>query len=439
MSTSAPLFQRIRQNLQPYRDRRLITLLVLGFCSGLPAPLVFSNLTLRLHDAGVSRTDIGLFALAATPYTIKFLWAPLVDHLPLPGLTRRLGRRRSWILFTQLLLIAAICSLALIDPGAHLGLVAAATLMVTTLSATQDIAVDAYRIERLEPERQAAGSAVATLGWHLGGTLVGGAGGLLLADRLGWALAYQLLAATLLMGMAAVLLSREPAGRSAATPHLSNWLYTAIAQPIAEFTRRRGWLLILLFIFTFKLGDAMLGQMSGKFYRELGFDLTTIAEVAKLYGVAAMLAGIAVGGVLAARLGLLKALFVSGLLAAATNLTYSVLATVGPLKWMMAVAVISDNFTGGLVTVTFVAYLSCLCNTGFTATQYALLSALGVLARISVSSGSGYLVDSLGGNWSLFFQLTALLALLGLPLLLILMRRLPTHTSAARAETLAGP
>src|SRR5690606_19404763 len=284
---------RARAALAPYLNRRMLTLLALGFASGLPAPLVFSNLSIWLRDAGVSRTDIGLFALAATPYAINFLWAPLVDRLHLPWFTRRFGRRRGWALFTQVLLMAAISLMAVSSPAASLWVLAGATLLVTTVSATQDIVIDAYRIDVLEPEQYGAGSAATIWGWHLGGTVVGGAGGLLLAEAFGWHAAYQLLALAVGVGMAAVLLSPEPqrpvpraiverehAVRARLERRLTRriaaaaaWLHGAVIAPFAEFTRRDAWLLVLLFVFVFKLGDAMLGRMSGVFYREFGFGL----------------------------------------------------------------------------------------------------------------------------------------------------------------------
>lgn len=436
-----------RDTLNTYNDRRILTILALGFSSGLPAPLVFSNLSIWLRDVGVSRTDIGLFALVATPYAVNFLWAPLLDRLRLPWLTARLGRRRSWALLTQVLLVAGMWMLAATDPGRNLLVVALGCLFVTTMSATQDIVIDAYRIDILEPERYGAGSAATIWGWHLGGTLVGGAGGLYLAAALGWNAAYGILSAGMAVGMAAVLLSPEPAvrpptatldaearavARLRARPGLARrpaladgvaWLYGAVVAPFAEFTRRRGWLLILVFVFVFKLGDALLGRMSGVFYRELGFSLTEIADVSKVYGLAANFAGVALGGLLVARLGQLWALFVSGFLTAATNLTYSWLALAGQDMGVFIVAVVSDNFTTGLVTVAFVAYLSGLCNVAYTATQYALLASLANLARIWFSASAGAMVDGLGGNWALFFAFTAVIALVGLPLLLGIRRR----------------
>ena len=446
------LFPSFARGLHPYLTRRMLTLLALGFASGLPAPLVFSNLSIWLKDAGVSRTDIGLFALAATPYAINFLWAPLIDRLRLPWFCTTFGQRRGWALFTQLCLMAAILWMSFTSPGEHLLMMAMATLLVTTASATQDIVIDAYRIDVLPAEQLGNGSAVAIWGWHLGGTVIGGAGGLYLAKAFGWSVAYQVLALAVLVGMLAMLFSPEPERRSVQTVDeeearyrarlaetlparqaaLLAWLRSAVIAPFAEFMRRDGWLLMLAFIFLFKFGDAMLGRMSGVFYRELGFELDEIANIAKLYGFAANMLGVLLGGVLAHRLGYLKALFAAGLLAAATNLTYSLLAVVGQQTWMLAIAVISDNLTSGLVTVAFVAYISSLCNVAYTATQYSLLASLGNLSRIWLSAGSGYMVDRLDGNWSVFFLITAALALCGLPLLWRLMRRFPTHTEVAR-------
>lgn len=433
----------------------MLTLLVLGFSSGLPAPLVFSNLSIWLRDLGVSRTDIGLFALAATPYAINFLWAPLVDRLRLPWLSARFGRRRGWALFTQSLLMLAIVLLSLTNPAENLKLVALAVLFVTFMSATQDIVIDAYRIELLEPHLYGAGSAAAIWGWHLGGTLVGAAGGLYLAEYYGWNTAYLILSAGVLIGMLAVLMSPEPkrplsaetlAEESRVLTHLENfkefpnllrraaaWIYVSFLAPFAEFTRRRGWLWVLAFIFIFKLGDALLGRMSGVFYRELGFSLLQIAEVSKVYGFAGNLLGIVLGGVLVARVGLLKALFFSGLATATTNLTYAWLAASGQSYWVFVVALVSDNFTTGLVTVAFVAYLSSLCNSAYTATQYALLASLGNLARIWFSASSGWMIDKLDGDWTLFFILTAIIALAGLPLLWVIMRRFPLAAPATNS------
>lgn len=443
-------FRDWADSLKIYLDRRIAVILVLGFASGLPVPLVFSNLSIWLRDVGVSRTEIGLFALVATPYAINFLWAPLVDRLRLPFFSRRFGRRRGWALCTQILLFAALVGLSLTDPARDLYVVALACILVSFFSATQDVVIDAYRIDVLEPEKYGAGSAAAIWGWHLGGTLIGGAGGLYLAAAYGWNVAYLLIAVTLVIGMVGVLLAPEPPSAADAeivqervdsglrrsvggsVAAIAAWLYVAAVAPFVDFMQRRGWLLILVFVFVFKLGDALLGRMSGVFYRELGFELTEIADVAKVYGLAASAIGILVGGFLVHRLGTLKALFVGGLAAAATNLTYSWLALSGQNFAVFTTAVVADNFTGGLATVAFVAYLSNLCSVAYSATQYALLASLGNLARIWFSASAGWMVDELGGDWALFFAITAGIALLGLPLLLILIRLFPEGSRPRR-------
>ena len=422
--------------IRVYLDRRMVIILIFGFASGLPAPLVYSNLSIWLTDAGFSRSSVGLFSLATTAYAINFLWAPLVDRLRLPGLTDRLGRRRGWALLTQLLLIAAIVFLGLTDPNSDVALMALACVFVAFVSATQDIVIDAYRVDILKPDEFGAGSAVAIWGWHLGGTLVGGAGGLYLASMLGWNATYLILACTLLIAVLATLLAPEPEprdplpradadARAPAGRRAWLWLREAVVDPLAEFTTRDWWLLILVFIFVFKLGDALLGRMAGVFYRELGFELTQIAEVTKVFGLAAVCLGVFAGGILVKLAGIFRALLAGGLAAAATNLAYAYLATAGQDMGVFALAVVADNFTGGLATVAFVAYLAGLCNTAFSATQYALLNSLGNLARILIASQAGVMVDRLGGDWALFFTITAGLALLGLPLLLVLMWVLP--------------
>jgi len=414
--------RRLVDALSVYLDRRMLVILVLGFASGLPAPLVFSNLSIWLSDSGVSRTEIGLFSLATTAYALNFLWAPLVDRLPLPVLTNRLGRRRGWMLLTQTGLIGAIFLMGLTDPAQDLAIVAAACVFVAFASATQDIVIDAYRIDVLERDEYGAGSAMAIWGWHIGGTLVGGAGGLYLAAAFGWSVAYQVLGFSLLIAMAAVFWAPRPA-----EPELENidsplgWLRGAVIDPLADFARRRWWLLILIFVFVFKFGDAMLGRMSGVFYRELGVPLTEIAEVTKIFGLAATIIGVFLGGIIVKWAGVFRALLAGGIAAALTNLLFAHLASVGYSGPLFAFAVIADTFTSALATVAFVAYLSGLCSIAYSATQYALLNSLGNLARIWFASSAGALVDGLGGDWALFFLITTGLALLGLPLLLVMM------------------
>ena len=419
-----------RESLRLYLNGPVLRVLMLGFASGLPSPLLFSNLSIWLRDGGVSRTDVGLFALVATPYALNFLWAPLLDRAPLPGL-RRLGQRRSWLVLCQGLMALSLLLMSQnrFDAGAtpeSLGLLALLALLLATASATQDVVIDAFRIESLGPDRQGAGAAAAIWGWHLGGTLVGGAGGLMLAEALSWSTAYGVFALVMGGALGLTLLSPEPPSPPRPEARgLGDQLRVAFFLPLKAFTRREGWALILIFIFVFKLGDALLGRMASIFYRELGFSLGEIAAVAKVYGLSANFVGIAVGGVLVARLGLYRALFAGGLAAAATNLGYAALAHLGQASLPFTIAVILDNFTGGLATVAFVAYLSSLCDRAYTATQYALLASLGNLARIWFSASAGALVDGLGGAWDQFFLLTTVLACAGLPLLVRLMRRYP--------------
>src|SRR5690606_13261511 len=266
---------------------------------------------------GVTRTSIGLFALASAPYAINFLWAPLVDRMRLPYLTARFGRRRGWALLTQGALFIALVTMSFTQPSMNLHAVALAAVFVTFTSATQDIVIDAYRVDILDPDQYGAGSAVAIWGWHLGGTLVGGAGGLLLADAFGWNVAYFMLAFGVIVGIVGILMSPEPRytppqdtvehereiariihrvrGLGAWAGDLVTWLYAAVIAPFAEFMRRRGWVLILFFIVFFKFGDALLGRMSGVFYRELGFDYQEIAQVMKVYGFLANGLGVLAG------------------------------------------------------------------------------------------------------------------------------------------------
>lgn len=429
----------LSETLRLYLNAPVLRVLMLGFASGLPSPLLFSNLSIWLRDGGVSRTDVGLFALVATPYALNFLWAPLLDRAPLPGL-RRLGQRRSWLVLCQGLMALALLFMSQSGFGAgatpeNLGLLALLALLLATASATQDVVIDAFRIESLGPERQGAGAAAAIWGWHLGGTLVGGAGGLMLAEALSWSAAYGVFALVMGAALALTLLSPEPpAPPRPEVTGVKAQLRAAFLLPLKAFTRREGWALILIFIFVFKLGDALLGRMASVFYRELGFSLGEIAAVAKVYGLSANFVGIALGGLLVARLGLYRALFAGGLAAAATNLGYAALAHLGQASLPFTIAVVLDNFTGGLATVAFVAYLSSLCDRAYTATQYALLASLGNLARIWFSASAGAMVDGLGGAWDQFFLLTTVLACAGLPLLVRLMRRYPLATTPPATE-----
>jgi PAT family beta-lactamase induction signal transducer AmpG len=401
-----------------YRDRRIAAVVVLGIASGLPSPLLAANLSIRLADEGFSRTAVAAFGAVAAPYAVNFLWAPVFDRLP-PPLFGGLGRRRGWLVWTLSALIAALALLATREPAGGLAAMAMAAVLVAFVSASLDVVVDAYRIEILDPSRMAAGSAAAILGWHLGGTVIGGAGGLLLAARFGWEVAYLVLAGVLLFPLAAAFVIREPA--VAERPGLAGKglraaLVEAVAEPLAKLTERPLWAEILAFIVLFKLGDAMLGRMSGVFYREMGFDYVTIAEVSKVYGIGATVLGGVLGGVALKALGSGRGLFVAGLAMSATNLLFSGLAADPGRAWFVG-AVVGDGLTSGFATVAFVAFLSRLCDAGHAATQYALLASIGNLARLLLAGVAGWMVDRLGGDWQVFFVLTAILAVPGLAIL----------------------
>jgi len=434
-----------------YRDPRVIAVGFLGFASGLPLALTFGTLTLWLAEVGIDKTTIGLFALAGAPYTLKFLWAPLVDRVPLPWLTRRFGRRRGWMLATQGALMVTIVLLGQSDPAAAPVVTALLALAVAFCSATQDIAIDAYRVESLDERRYGAGAATVVLGYRLG-MLASGAGALYAASFSDWGTAYTIMAALMGVGVITVLLNPEPtvadspearaqaarvARFLARRPDLRGgvgravaWLHSAVVAPFAEFLARPGWLAVLGFILLYKFGDALAGVMGNPFYVELGFSKIEIANVTKAFGLAATLVGGFVGGLLVSRLGILKSLWICGLLQMASNLMFVVLAQAGHDLALLTLTIGLENLAGGMGTAAFVAYLSSLCNLAYTATQYALLSSLAAFGRTLLSSSGGWLADQL--DWVTFFLLTTAAALPGLALLWWLARRYPARRAGER-------
>jgi PAT family beta-lactamase induction signal transducer AmpG len=412
--------QSFLSSLKVYREPRLLAVLFMGFASGLPLPLTFATLSAWLSEAGVSRTAIGLFVLVGFSYNWKFVWAPAFDHVRLPILGR-IGRRRSWALLIQALLVGAIWTMGQNDPGQDLMTTALLAAVVAFLSASQDIVIDAYRIELLTAEEQAAGAAATQWGYRFG-LLASGAGALYAAEYAGWSMAYTIMAALMLVGMATVLLTREPgAVRATRRTSIAETLRTAVVEPFADFMRRSGWATVLVFIVLYKLGDAMAGTMANPFYLELGFSKDEIAGISKIFGLVATLAGVAVGGALAARLGLLRALLLCGILQMLSNLTYAVQAMVGHDPMMLAVTIFAENFTGGMGSAAFVAYLSNLCNTSFTATQYALFSSLAAVPTRFLSAPAGWIVDHTA--WVPFFLITTVAAVPGILMVAWLTRR----------------
>lgn len=413
-----------------YLEFRVFLILLLGFSSGLPLLLVYGTLSAWLHDEGVSLTVIGWFSVASSAYALKFLWAPLVDRCPLPILTRLLGQRRSWLLASQLCVMAAILMLGGTDPGVDLAWTALWAVVLAFASATQDIVVDAYRIEVLDEGRMGAGAANYVVGYRIA-TFVSGAGALIIADQAGWFSAYAVMAAMVTVGILATLLGPEPVrnddagekGIPGKASALIDILHRAVWMPFAEFMARQNWAAILLFIALYKYGDALLGVMANPFYLDIGFTKTEIGLVTKGFGLAATLAGGIIGGAVVARYGTLNALMFGGILQAASNGVFALQAWIGPALPMLFVTIGIENLTGGIGTIAFVAYLSGLCNIAYTATQFALLSSLMAFTRTVLASGGGWLADQI--DWVWYFLLTGFAAIPGLLMLLWLMKRAP--------------
>jgi MFS transporter, PAT family, beta-lactamase induction signal transducer AmpG len=420
-----------RRSLAVYTDRRVMLILPLGFASGLPLLLTFSTLSAWLATAGVSRAAIGAFALVGTPYALKFLWAPLIDLLPPP---LPLGRRRGWGITIQIALVAAMLSLGSCDPkGGDLVRMGTLALLVAFLSASQDIVIDAWRVEILGPEQQGPGAGMIQTGYRLA-MLVSGAGSLIIAARAGWFAAYATMAALLMIGMVVFLLGPEPTppalaahrGPGRSRDGLRDWLATAVTGPFADFMRRPAWPAVLIFVLGYKLGEAMAGVMATPLYISLGFSLDEIAAVSKLVGFFATVAGALAGGLVTARIGIVRALILCGVLQSAGNLFYVLQAIGGHRLDYLALCVAAENVTGAMAGAALVAYLSSLCSPAFTATQYALLSSLAAVGRTLVASSGGVLADRLG--WVPFFLLTTVATLPALLLLLWIARQGATQS-----------
>ncbi|KAF0111476.1 MAG: MFS transporter PAT family beta-lactamase induction signal transducer AmpG [Rhodospirillaceae bacterium] len=407
----------IGQSLAVYRDPRVVAILFLGFASGLPLALTTGTLAIWMARAGVDKTTIGLFALVGVPYALKFLWAPLVDRMRLPFLTARLGRRRGWAVFTQGMLMASLLALGASHPVSTPWLTAFLAMAVAFCSASQDIVVDAYRIDILTERQQGAGAAVTQAGYRLG-LLASGAGALFLADHLSWPTVYAIMALLMTVGVGAILLSPEPHGEKPPLPLFPRrerwraWWREAVLAPFTDFLQRPGAFTILAFVLLYKFGDVFAGVMANPFYVDIGFTNSEIASISKLFGLLATLAGVFIGGAVVSRYGVLKSLLGCGVLQMASNLMFSVQAVVGHDLSLLAVTIGFENLAGGMGSAAFVAYLSLLCTTAYSATQYALLSSLMAVGRTVLSSGAGWVAEQV--DWSVFFLLSTVAALPGL-------------------------
>jgi PAT family beta-lactamase induction signal transducer AmpG len=397
-------------------NRRISTMLFLGFSSGLPLALTSGTLQAWLTVAGIDIRTIGIFALVGLPYTFKFLWSPLMDRFVPPWL----GRRRGWMIISQFCLMVAIGAIAAISPNELLWLLGVLAFMVAFLSASQDIAFDAYRADILRPSERGLGAALSVFGYRVA-MLVSGALALITAERIGWQSTYLVMAVLMTVGMVTTFLSLEPEG-VAETPKT---VTSAIVDPLREFLARRAALSLLLLIVLYKLGDAFAGTLTTAFLiRGLGFSVSEVGVINKGLGLIALLLGALSGGALMVRLRMYQSLLWFGLLQAITNLGFMALAVVGKDYLGMALVVALENFAGGMGTAAFVALLMALCDHRFTATQFALLSALAAIGRVLVGPASGYLVEAIG--WTDFFLLTFFSALPGLGLLWLLKRTVET-------------
>ena len=422
-----------RRSLTSYTDRHVLQVLALGFSSGLPLMLTFLTLSAWLATVGIKRSAIGAFALVSSFYALKFLWSPLIDRLPPPV---PFGRRRGWGLSIQIALVAAILALGSCDPKRNLGVMAVLAAVVAFLSASQDIVIDAWRIEILPVELQGPGAAMIQAGYYLG-MLASGAGSLVIAARFGWFAAYAIMAALLAVSMLTFLLGPEPnvAKKTSDRPRaaqttpwraVEEWFATSVIGPFGDFMRRPYWLLILLVVLDYKLGEGMAAVMSTPLYISVGFTLNEIAVISKLFGPFTVIVGASLGGVVTVRLGLLRSLILCGIIQALGNLTYVLQAVGGHKIAYLAFCVTAQNMTTGMAGTALVSYISSLCSPEFTATQYALLASLALLGRTVVGSTGGALSIAIG--WVPFFLMTTVASLPALVLVWWIERRGSTQS-----------
>lgn len=481
--------ETIRESLQQLKDKRFLAIFLLGFCSGFPWVLHGSVLTLWMQEEGLSRSAIGFIGAVATVYAINWLWAPLIDRVRLPWLHRKLGQRRSWITLTLAGIAVTLLAISMGDPGDSLPLISVCALLIAILSASQDIAVDAYRINIFHVDEMDAkmpfAAAVTTTGWWAGYGFIGGAIAVALGGEtigLPWPDVYRVLALFYLVLIVCVALiaepeveaapsssmrvgqdenshDNEPVARANATPDpattpvdvtaaaptpgkqsvgVLSFLQDLVVAPFSEFFKRCGLKLalsILLLLLVFRLGDAMLGRMSLVFYVEIGFSRDQIAFFQKFFG-GIVTAIFCLGGALInTRFGVIRGLLVGGSAMALTNLMFALLAVTGPSVPVLLSALVLDNFTGAFATVAFISFISYFTSRTYTGTQYALMSSVSNFGRTTLAAGSGFIVDSLDGNWALFFVMTSLMVIPGLLMLGWIGRQIETYDQARQTNT----
>lgn len=434
-----------------YARREVVTLFFLGFAAGLPYLLVFSTLSAWLRDMGIAHSTIGFFSWVGITFSIKVLWAPIVDRTRIP-LLHALGRRRSWMLLAQLCIALSLAGMAITNPIESIAQLALLAVLVAFASATQDIAIDAFRIESADAEYQGAMAAMYIFGYRFA-LLVSGAGALYIADFHDWQLAYLSMAALMSVGIITVLLIREPERSEQIDPALEErvvqflsrsahlpqwyrkalaWLIGALVCPFIDFFSRNGKtaLIILLLIGIYKLSDITMGVMANPFYLDLGFSKSEIGSVAKLFGFFMLMGGTALGGILVVRFGLLHPLLLGAVLVASTNLLFALMAVSEPTIVLLAVVISADNVSGGLATAVFIAYLSSLTNTQYTATQYALFSSVMTLPAKFLGGFSGVVVEGVGYAWFFIYA-----SAIGLPAIVLVWWLLRKSAVSGEATT----
>jgi MFS transporter, PAT family, beta-lactamase induction signal transducer AmpG len=427
-----------REAMLIYSRPRVLAMVMLGFSSGLPFLLVFSTLSAWLRDVGVERTTIGFFSWVGITYSIKVIWSPIVDRLSIPGLTSMMGKRRSWMLMAQVTIALGLVGMALQDPQTDLYWIAVFALLVAFGSATQDITIDAYRIEAMDRQYQGAMSASYIFGYR-SALLVAGAGAFYIADAMSWSLAYIVMAMLMGIGITMTILISEPdheidrniislernlegqfrsSLRRENLVAIFNWFIKAVIAPFVEFFKRNGWLAIwlLLLISCYRISDITMGVMANPFYLDMGFSKVEIANITKIYGFSMTIIGALLGGIFIIRYGLLKPLLGGAILVAITNLLFAFLAISDPNLILLAAVISVDNLSGGFAGSVFIAYLSSLTNTAYTATQYALFSSLMTLPGKIIGGFAGAVVDNAG--YAIFFIYASLL---GIPAILLIL------------------
>ncbi len=395
-------------------NTKMLVVLFLGFASGLPLSLTASTINAWLSDEKISKTDIGLFIFVATPYALKFLWAPIVENLKLGFLTKNLGNRRAWILLSQIILIITIFTLSQSDIS-NVFYVAMLCLAIAFLSATQDICIDAYRVELLDDNEQGLGSATAVFGYRVG-ALVSGAGALFIAHYYSWQSAYASMAAIMFIGVITVIFAPKITTLFEQENSQDDIIKRSVIEPFRVFIQNTNWQLVLLFIALYKLADVFTSNMGTPFLLELGFSKVELASIGKTFGFIATIFGSFIGGILVYRFNIHKMLLLCLTLQAISNSMYLLQFQVGKVLSVLICTVAVENILSAMGTTVFVAYISRLCNKRYTATQYALLTSLASVAKLFLGSSSGYVVDHLG--WQLFFVVSMFLSI---PAILVLM------------------